>query len=51
MGTDEATVGDLARRLRCGNRQVGVTVHPDTRPAEMQASEGARPETRAGMPE
>ena len=41
------------RRLRCsrcGNRQVGVTVHPDTRPHEIQASEGPRPETRAGLP-
>jgi hypothetical protein len=31
----EATVGELERRLRCsqcGNRKVGVTVHPDTRP-------------------
>ena len=30
----------LERRLRCsrcGNRQVGVTVHPDTRPHEIQA--------------
>ncbi|MFC7478471.1 hypothetical protein ACFQS7_29395 [Dankookia sp. GCM10030260] len=47
----EATVGDLERRLRCsrcGNRQVGVTVHPDTRPPEMRESEGPRPETRAG---
>jgi hypothetical protein len=50
----EATVGELERRMRCsrcGNRQVGVTVHPDVRPAEMQASDGPRPETRAGMPE
>jgi hypothetical protein len=40
----EATVGELERRLRCsrcGNRQVGVTVHPDTRP----------PERRAGLPD
>jgi hypothetical protein len=48
----EATVGELERRMRCsrcGNRQVGVTVHPDVRPAEIQASEGPRPETRAGF--
>ena len=50
----DATVRQLARRLRCsrcGNRQVGVTVHPDVRPAEMQEREGPRPETRAGLPE
>jgi hypothetical protein len=29
---------------------VGVTVHPDVRPAEIQASEGPQPETRAGLP-
>ena len=52
-GSAEATVGDLERRLRCsrcGNRKVGVTVHPDTRPHEMRESEGPRPETRAGLP-
>jgi hypothetical protein len=45
-------VGELARRLRCsrcGNRQVGVTVHPDTRPHEMQERDGPAPETRAGL--
>jgi hypothetical protein len=54
MGTGEATVRQLAQRLRCsrcGNRQVGVTVHPDTRPHEMQERDGPRPETRAGMPD
>jgi hypothetical protein len=45
----EATMRQLARRLRCSNRQVGVTVNPDVRPAEIQASEGPRPETRAGL--
>ena len=53
MGPD-ATVRQLARRLRCsrcGNRRVGVTVHPDVRPAEAQAREGPRPETRAGLPD
>jgi hypothetical protein len=37
MGTGEATVRQLERRLRCsrcGNRQIGVTVKPDTRTAE-----------------
>ena len=51
MGSGEATVGELERRLRCsrcGNRQVGVTVHPDTRPHEMQARDGPRPETWTG---
>jgi hypothetical protein len=50
----EATAGELERRLRCswcGNRQVGVTVRPDTRPVEIRESEGPRPATRAGMPE
>jgi len=37
------------RCSRCGNRQVGVTVHRDTRPTEMQASEGPRAEMRAGL--
>jgi hypothetical protein len=49
----EATVGDLERRMRCsrcGNRQVGVTVHPDTRPHETQERDGPAPETRAGLP-
>jgi hypothetical protein len=49
----EATVGELERRMRCsrcGNRQVGVTVHPDTCPHEVQASEGPRGETRTGLP-
>lgn len=50
----EATVGDLERRLRCsrcGNRQVGIVLQPDTRPVELQAREGALPETRAGLPD
>ena len=36
MGSGEATVGELERRLRCsqcGNRQIGVMVQPDTRTA------------------
>jgi hypothetical protein len=54
MGTGEATVRHLEQRLRCsrcGNRQVGVTVHPDTRPHEMQERDGPAPETRAGLPD
>jgi hypothetical protein len=35
----------------CDNRQVGVTVYPDTRPHAMQEREGPRPETRAGLPD
>jgi len=49
----EATLGELERRLRgsrCGSRQAGVTIHPNTRPHEMRASEGPQPETRAGLP-
>jgi hypothetical protein len=41
MGSGEATVEELGRRLRCsrcGNRHIGITVQP-------------RPETRAGMPD
>ena len=54
LGSGEATVGDLERRLRCrqcGNRQVSVMVQPDTRPYETQKRDGPRAETRAGMPD
>ena len=50
----EATVRQLERRLRCsrcGNRQVGIVLQPDTRPPEMQERDGPRPETRAGLPD
>ena len=50
MGSGEATVGELERRLRCsqcGNRQVGVMVQPDTRPHEAQKRDGPRSETQA----
>jgi hypothetical protein len=50
----EATVGELERRMRCsrcGNRQVGIVLQPDTRPPEIRESEGPRPETRAGPPD
>ena len=52
MESDEATVRQLERRLRCsrcGNQQVGVMVQPDTRPHETQKRDGPRPETRAGL--
>src|SRR4051812_22557682 len=52
MGSGEATVRQLAQRLRCsrcGNRQVGIVLQPDTRPPEMRESDGPRPETRAGL--
>ena len=48
----EATVGELARRLRCsrcGNRQVGIVLQPDTRPPEVRQRMGPLPETRAGL--
>jgi hypothetical protein len=54
MGSGEATVGELAGRLRCsqcGNRQIGVTVQPDTRTAEAIERNGPAPETRAGLPD
>lgn len=54
VGSAEATVGQLARRLRCnqcGNGQVGIMLQPDTRPPEMLESEGPLPETRAGLPD
>jgi hypothetical protein len=54
MGSGEATLGELGQRLRCsqcGNRQVGVTVQPDTRTAEAIERDGPAPETRAGLPD
>ena len=54
MGTGEATIGELEQRLRCsrcGNRQAGIVLQPDTRPPEMRESEGPAPETRAGLPD
>jgi hypothetical protein len=53
MGTGEATVGQLARRLRCstcGGRKVRITIAADSRSAETQRREGPLPETRAGLP-
>ena len=54
MGSGEATVGELGQRLRCsrcGNRQIGVTVQPDTRTAEVIERNGPAPETRARLPD
>ena len=54
MESGEATVGELEQRLkctRCGNRQIGVTVQPDTRTADAIKRNGPAPETRAGLPE
>ena len=53
MGSGEATVGKPGQRLRCsrcGNRQVGVTVQPDTRTAEAIEHDGPAPEMWAGLP-
>jgi hypothetical protein len=50
MGSGDATVGQLARRLRCaacGGRQVYVQIATDPRPPEVREREGPRPETRA----
>jgi hypothetical protein len=52
MGSGEATLEELEQRLRCsqcGNRQIGVTVQPDTRTAEVIERDGPAPETRAGV--
>jgi hypothetical protein len=43
MGSGEATVGELGRRLRCsrcGNRQVSIVLQPDTRPPAVRESDG-----------
>lgn len=54
MESGEATVGELERRLkcnRCGNRQIGITVQPDTRTAGAFERNGPAPETRAELPD
>lgn len=51
MGSGEATVGELERRLRCsqcGNRQIGVMVQPDTRTAEAIERDGPAAGTQLG---
>jgi hypothetical protein len=50
MGSGEATVGQLERRLRCsacGGRRVLITIAADPRPAEVMRRDGPLPETRA----
>ena len=47
MGSGEATVRQLAGRLRCGKRQVSILVQPDTRSAATWEREGPAPETLA----
>jgi hypothetical protein len=52
-GSPEATVGALARRLRCrgcGERRILVQIASDPRPLEVREREGRAPETRATLP-
>jgi hypothetical protein len=50
MGSGEATVGQLARRLRCGacgGWRVLIQIAADTRSADLRRRDGPPPETRA----
>jgi hypothetical protein len=50
MGSGDATVGQLERRLRgtgCGGRRVLIRVAADPRPAEVMRRDGPLPQTRA----
>jgi hypothetical protein len=50
MGSGDTTVGQLAQHLRCdrcGNRQVGIVLRSDPRPAWIWEGEGPAPETQA----
>jgi hypothetical protein len=50
MGSGEATVGQLERRLRCsacGGRRVLITIAADYRPAVVMRRDRPLPETRA----
>jgi hypothetical protein len=52
MGTGEATVGQLERRLRCsrcGGRHVQITIAADCRPPEVIKRDGPPPESRADL--
>jgi hypothetical protein len=52
MGSGEATVLQLERRLRCsrcGSRRVGVVVCSDVRPLWVRARDGPAPATQAGI--
>ena len=54
MGTAEATLWELERRLRCnqcGGRWMSVVVSPNTRPPMVRERDGPAPQTRAGLPE
>jgi hypothetical protein len=51
MGSGDATVGDVARRLKCrecgASMQVQIAVDP--RPEWVRKQKGLAPETRAGL--
>src|SRR3954454_19186010 len=52
MGTGEATVGQLERRLRCsacGGREIKIHTAVDPRPPEVREREGRMRETRATL--
>ena|SRR3712207_3141339 len=52
MGTAEATVGDVERRLRCrvcGWRDVQIQIATDPRPHEVREREGLLQEVRARL--
>jgi hypothetical protein len=52
MGSADATIGDLARRLRCracGGWEVRVQVATDPRPAEVRERDGVLPGVRAKL--
>ena len=52
MGSAEATVGELERRLRCaacGGREVRVQIATDPRPAEVRKRDGLLPQARARL--
>ncbi len=53
IGSGDATVGQLARRLLCGacggREKIYVQIATDPRPAEVREREGPRPETRATL--
>ena len=54
MGSAEATVGALERRLRCkacGGRDIRIVVAVDPQPAEARKREGLLPEVRAKLGE
>lgn len=51
-GSGDATVGQLARRLRCaacGGRRIGVVVVTDSRPPWVRERDGVDPRARAAF--